>query len=124
MLNKDENYLVLGFCMDGPYSYAVSVLENPRVNWIPWSYHITSVHPNIVSELEKGLSLANKRVIFSRWESKYTGKRPVIRRGTIDYFKYTSGIIRMTVKLDELIETNEDHWIDVHDPKILCFYYK
>jgi hypothetical protein len=115
--------LILGFCEDGPYKQAISLLNNPEVNWLPWSYHVGNIDTVVINDLSKGFSLEDRKVAFACWPTTFSGNTPVLRFGRIDHFAFTGGILRITILLEAYNEDNEQTIVAVKDSKILCFYH-
>ena len=122
MACEEHEMLVLGFCSDGPFQHVISLLQNPEVKWLPWSYHSASIQPQILNELFCGTSLTGMTVGFTRWPTDFHGTSVILRFGKIDYAKATHQCLRMTIQLDDMIEPKEKCEIKVENPKILCFY--
>jgi len=120
--SREHNILVLGLCEEGPYKPAISVLKNPDVKWLPWSYHAASVDSRVINDLAAGCSFANKRVGFASWPADFRGRTSLIRLGRIDYFKAGGGHLRMTVTLEDWSNESQRLEVGVNDPRILCFY--
>ena len=105
IINSNE-IIVFGFCQNGPYKFATDLLVNPDVKWLPWSYHLENIHPEFISAFFSNYSLSNRRVAFATWDINESGKKEVIRFGMIDHFVFDKGIIRITVKLENITTSN------------------
>jgi hypothetical protein len=114
--------VVFGFCKDGPYKKAEILLNNPEVNWLPWSYHKNNIDPTLFEDLEEGISLADRRVIFATWHSDFHGEVSAIRSGRVDHFTFRDGILRVTVFLEPKGEASSKSAIVVNNPDLLCSY--
>jgi hypothetical protein len=119
---NDDRSLVFGFCSDGPYKHATSMLTSQSVKWCPWSYHASSLDASVAKDLALGVRLSGRRVFFVSWVSKFNGMVPVIRCGRIDHFVYANQVLRVTVHLEECTDNEKPKQIKVKDPSILCQY--
>jgi hypothetical protein len=123
MTETDQSkVLTLGFCEEGPFKYAVSLLNNPDIKWVPWSYHVGNIAPDVINDLSRGYSLKDRRVAFACWSTKFRGDASVLRFGKIDHCTFIGGILRITVFLEDYDEKSKNSKVVVDDPNLLCFY--
>ena len=116
--------IIMGFCKEGPYKHAATILENPEVKWIPWCYYTNEIESDIISDIASGCSCKEKKVVFSSWPKNYKGENEVLRFGRIDYLKLKGNCMHATIKLEDLNETTKRSKIKIENPQIFCFYYK
>jgi hypothetical protein len=114
--------LIMGFCEDGPYKNATSLLESKTVEWIPWNYHTKEIDSFVFNKLCFNYNFYNQKVAFASWGKSYKGPVPILRYGRIDHSKFINGFFRITVHLDEYDENCKNVKIEVKNPKIYCFF--
>lgn len=114
--------LVFGFCEVGPYKHASCLLANPDVKWLPWSYHASKVDAPVLADLASRRSLKEANVLFASWPMGFHGKAKILRRGSVDYSSYVSGVWRATVVLEDGLPPSDEAEVHVTSPRLLCFY--
>jgi hypothetical protein len=117
-----SDFLILGFCEEGPFRHAKGLLNNPTVNWLPWAYQSYEIHPAILARLSNNVRFQNQKVAFASWKKDFTGPAEIIRYGRIDYLKFVNGNLQLTIMIDELKEDSPVQYIEIKDPKTLFFF--
>jgi len=115
--------IIMGFCRDGPYKHASTLLENPDVKWMPWNYYSSEVDPNVIADIKSGFHFKGKKVFFASWTKSFKGKSEIIRLGEIDYIRIKGNCLHSTIKLLEKDLKNKIK-IKIKNPKIYCFYHE
>jgi len=118
-----QDILILGFCEDGPFRYARTLLANPTVKWLPWAYQSYEIHPLFLAQLSDTAKLRNLRIAFASWKKGFIGLVDIIRYGRIDYIKFVSGHLQLTITLDDYVEGLPTQYIEIKSPKTLCFFH-
>jgi hypothetical protein len=117
-----RDVVILGFCEEGPFRYARTLLTNPTVKWLPWAYQSYEIHPITLAHLAGPENLQNQKVAFASWKKGFIGPVDIIRYGRIDYYRFVSGHLQLTIMLDEQYDSLETQRIEIRNPKTLCFF--
>jgi hypothetical protein len=117
-----RDVMILGFCEDGPFKHAKTLLTNPTVKWLPWAYQSHEIHPFVLAQLSDNEKLDSQRIAFASWEKGFIGPVDIIRYGRIDYHKFVSGHLQLTVMLDEYNGSLPTQRIEIRNPKTFCYF--